>query len=661
MEIDQEKQKRIELAMNKIHKQFGKGAMIRMSDKPDQQVEVISTGSLGLDIALGVNGYPRGRIIEIYGPESSGKTTLTLHAIAECQKLGGAASFIDAEHSFDPGYAEALGINLKQLYFTQPSCGEEGLEIAITAIESGGFDLVVIDSVAALTPKSEIEGEMGDSKMGLHARMMSQAMRKMTAAVSRTNTTVIFINQLRDKIGVMFGCLDYDTRVVLADNTTRKIGQIVNENQTGLLVKTFDEQGNCVEKEIAQVFRNSEERVDEFLSFTVAKGRDNGRCQFRATPNHLISTIAGDVPAEILEEGDEVLTLQYKTLDEQSFQILLGGLYGDSHLKVKGNGYFSSVQNQHGFKQVAYCKWKGKLLGALVNSYSKKYNAWQTKPLLEFDRFNQRSLEWIDQLQLLGLAIMYMDDGSFHTDRCFIYKKWSTAELEVLHNRIYYLTGASGSISEKYGRITYCTAQMRKLHDAMAMHIHPSMRYKLYDTCPFDFEELPTYQRQQVEILYPMPILKIEQSTKKSIKFDIEVKDTHHYLADGVLVHNSPETTTGGNALKFYASVRLDIRRSTQIKDGEEAVGSKTKVKVVKNKVAPPFKTAEFDIIFGEGISKTGEVLDKAVELEIVKKAGSWFSYGETKLGQGREAVRELLKDNPELTDELELKIKQSI
>jgi recombination protein RecA len=289
---------------------------------------VIPSGSLGLDIALGVGGYPRGRIIEIYGPESSGKTTLTLHAIAECQKLGGAASFIDAEHSFDPSYSEKLGVDLEQLYFTQPSCGEEGLEIAITAIESGGFDLVVIDSVAALTPKSELDGEMGDSKMGLHARMMSQAMRKMTAAVSRTNTTVIFINQLREKIGVMFG---------------------------------------------------------------------------------------------------------------------------------------------------------------------------------------------------------------------------------------------------------------------------------------------------------------------------------------------SPETTTGGNALKFYASVRLDVRRSTQIKDGDEVMGSKTKVKVVKNKVAPPFKSAEFDIMFNQGISKVGEILDAAVEFEIVKKSGSWFSYGETKLGQGRDAVKDILGDNPELMDEIEQKIKQQL
>jgi recombination protein RecA len=322
------KLKALQLTLDKLDKTYGKGTVMKMGDKAIEEVEVISSGSLGLDLALGVNGYPRGRVIEIYGPESSGKTTLTLHAIAEAQKAGGIAAFIDAEHAFDRNYAEKLGVDIENLIISQPDNGEQALEIAENLIRSGAIDIVVIDSVAALTPKSEIEGEMGDSKMGLHARLMSQALRKLTGTISKTHCTVFFINQLREKIGVMFG---------------------------------------------------------------------------------------------------------------------------------------------------------------------------------------------------------------------------------------------------------------------------------------------------------------------------------------------NPETTTGGNALKFYASVRLDIRRSSQIKDGENVIGNRTKVKVVKNKVAPPFKTAEFDIMYGEGVSKTGEILDLAVEFEIVKKAGSWFSYGETKLGQGRDAVKSLIKDNPELADELEQKIKASI
>mgnify|MGYP000218149779 FL=1 len=323
------KLKALKLTLDKLDKAYGKGTVMKMSDAAIQDVDAISSGSLGLDIALGVGGYPRGRVIEIYGPESSGKTTLTLHAIAEAQKAGGIAAFIDAEHAFDRFYAEKLGVDIDNLIISQPDNGEQALEIADNLIRSGAIDIVVVDSVAALTPKSEIEGEMGDSKMGLHARLMSQALRKLTGSISKTNCTVIFINQLREKIGVMFG---------------------------------------------------------------------------------------------------------------------------------------------------------------------------------------------------------------------------------------------------------------------------------------------------------------------------------------------NPETTTGGNALKFYASVRLDIRRSTQIKDSNgNVLGNKTRVKVVKNKVAPPFKMAEFDIMYGEGVSKVGEVLDVAVEHEIVKKAGSWFSYQDTKLGQGRDAVKSIIKDNPELLEELEVKIKASL
>ena len=323
------KLKALKLTLDKLDKAYGKGSVMKLGDQTVEKVDAIPSGSIGLNLAMGIGGYPKGRVVEIYGPESSGKTTLSLHAIAECQKGGGIAAFIDAEHAFDRFYAEKLGVDLAELVISQPDNGEQALEIADNLIRSGAVDALVIDSVAALTPKSEIEGEMGDSKMGLHARIMSQAMRKLTASISKTNCTVFFLNQLREKIGVMFG---------------------------------------------------------------------------------------------------------------------------------------------------------------------------------------------------------------------------------------------------------------------------------------------------------------------------------------------NPETTTGGNALKFYASVRLDIRRSTQIKDTEGAVlGNKTRVKVVKNKVAPPFKTAEFDIMYGEGISKTGEIIDLGVEHEIIEKSGSWFSYGGTKLGQGRDSVKLLLKDNPELMEELEGKIFQII
>jgi len=323
-----EKLKALKLTIDKIEKDFGKGSVMMMNERGEAQQEVISTGSIGLDVALGIGGLPKGRVVEIYGPESSGKTTVATHVIAEAQKKGGMCAIIDAEHAFDSSYAQKLGVDVDNLLISQPDYGEQALEIADRLILSGALDVVVIDSVAALVPKSELEGEMGDSKMGLQARLMSQALRKLTATISKTNTICIFINQLREKIGVMFG---------------------------------------------------------------------------------------------------------------------------------------------------------------------------------------------------------------------------------------------------------------------------------------------------------------------------------------------NPETTTGGNALKFYSSVRLDIRRMAQIKDGEEAIGNRVKVKVVKNKVAPPFRSAEFDIVFGEGISKTGEIIDMGVELGIVQKSGSWFSYNSDKLGQGRDAVKQLLTDNPELANEIETKIREKI
>ncbi len=327
-EIRKEKLKAVQLAMGKIEKDYGKGSIMMLGAQAVENVPVIKSGSIALDAALGVGGYPRGRVIEIYGPESSGKTTLAIHAIAEAQKNGGIAAIIDAEHAFDRFYAEKLGVDIDNLIISQPDCGEQALEIADNLIRSGAIDIIVIDSVAALTPKAEIEGEMGDSKMGLQARLMSQALRKLTATINKTQTCCIFINQLREKIGVMFG---------------------------------------------------------------------------------------------------------------------------------------------------------------------------------------------------------------------------------------------------------------------------------------------------------------------------------------------NPETTTGGNALKFYASIRIDIRRTGQLKDGDAVIGNRTKVKVVKNKVAPPFKQAEFDILYGEGISKVGEIIDMAVELEIIKKSGSWFSYSESKLGQGRDTVKQLLDDNPELREEIENKIREKI
>lgn len=408
----------------------------------------------------------------------SHNTTLALHAIANTQKMGGNVAFIDAEHALDPIYAEALGANIDELIISQPDTGEQALEIADTLVRSGAIDLIVVDSVAALTPRVELEGEMGQSHVGLQARLMSQALRKMTGGLNQTGTTAIFINQLREKIGVMFGCFQYDTLVNLADGGTEKIGKIVDQKLEVEVLSYNPETQKVEPKKIVNWFDNGE--ADEFLQFTVEKLHNDGVTRFATTRNHQISTPNGWEEAEDLRVGDEILATTHGSV----------GTGGDA------------------------------------------------------------------------------------------------------------------------------TVAPAKILD-----------------------------------------IQIQTSADSMRKFDIEVEGNHNYFVDGAMVHNSPETTTGGKALKFYASVRLDIRRIESLKDGTTVVANRTRVKVVKNKVSPPFRQAEFDIIFGEGISREGGIIDLGVEHGIVRKAGAWYTYEGDQLGQGKEKARHFLKDNPDLADEIENKI----
>ena len=299
-----DREKALAAALVQIERQFGKGSVMRLGDEVRAPVEAIPTGSIALDVALGVGGLPRGRVVEIYGTEGGGKTTIALQAIANAQKLGGIAAFIDAEHALDPGYAQKLGVDTDALLVSQPDTGEQALEIADVLIRSGAIDIVVIDSVAALVPRAEIEGEMGDSHVGLQARLMSQALRKLTGAISQTKTTVIFINQLREKIGVMFGCMSYTTRITLADGSQEKIGKIVNQRMPVEVLSYDPETGTTVPRRVISWFNNG--RAEKFLQFTVAKSGGNRRAQFAATENHLIRTPGGWRPAGELIPGDRV-------------------------------------------------------------------------------------------------------------------------------------------------------------------------------------------------------------------------------------------------------------------------------------------------------------------------------------------------------------------
>src|SRR2546421_2941432 len=300
-----ERDKALDMALGQIEKQFGKGAIMRMGETTHMDLEAISTGALSLDLALGIGGLPRGRIVELYGPESAGKSSLAMHVVAEAQRNGGIAAYIDAEHAMDPVYAKAIGVNIDDMLISQPDTGEQALEIVDTLVRSGALDVIVIDSVAALTPRAEIEGEMGDSHMGLQARLMSQALRKLTGSVSRSHTIVLFINQLREKIGVMFGCMQYGTRVTLADGTQEKIGKIVNQRMP-VEVLSYDPTLNAiVPKKVVNWFDNG--RTEQFLQFTVAHPGGNGRAQFGCTPNHQIRTPGGWREAQELQAGDRVL------------------------------------------------------------------------------------------------------------------------------------------------------------------------------------------------------------------------------------------------------------------------------------------------------------------------------------------------------------------
>ncbi len=471
---DEARQKALDAALQDLTKRFGDGSIIRLGEAAHMVVDVIPSGSLGLDIALGVGGMPRGRVVEIYGPESSGKTTLCLHVIAEAQKRGGLAAFVDMEHALDPIYAERLGVDVNRLYVSQPDTGEQALEICEALVRSGALDVVVVDSVAALVPRAEIEGEMGDSHVGLQARLMSQALRKLSGAIKQSNTSVLFTNQIREKVGVMYGCFSYDTPVMLADGRTVQIGTIV-ENKLDVEVMSYNTLTQRFEpRRIVNWFDNGP--TEMFLRITA------GLSQFTCTPNHLILTEDGYIPAEELVIGDRVITA-------------------------------------------------------------------------------------VSELALAG--------------------------------------GPNA----------------------------------------------PLYQ----PLSMPVEIIEMVPAPENNHRFDIEVEGNHCYVVDGVVVHNSPETQPGGRALKFYASVRLDIRRMEGIKQGGDTIGNRVRVRVTKNKVAPPFRECEFDIMFYEnGISKTGEILDLGVELEIIEKRGAFFRYNDGLLGQGRENAKQYLTENSATADLIE-------
>jgi recombination protein RecA len=687
-----DRDKALEAALVQIERQFGKGSVMRLGEQARVPVDVIPTGSIALDVALGLGGLPRGRIIEVYGPESSGKTTVALHALANAQKAGGIAAFIDAEHALDPTYAQNLGVDTDALLVSQPDTGEQALEIADMLIRSGAIDVVVIDSVAALVPKAEIEGEMGDSHVGLQARLMSQALRKITGALSQTKTTAIFINQLREKVGVMFGCMSYGTRVTLADGTQEKIGKIVNQRIDVEVLSYDPETDRMVPRKIVNWFDNG--KADYFLQFTVAKSGGNGRAQFAATENHLIRTPGGWRQAGELIAGDRVLVAEKHLLSDQQLQFVLGALMGDGALSPNVRDRSGTrFRMGHGAKQVEYLDWKVSLLGNI--GHSRMVNAKGAvfadfTPLPELAELHDAvyfgngkkhlSWEYLKSLTPLALAVWYMDDGTFtvRSKGAQARTAGGTGRVEICveamspgsrERLVRYLRDTHkldvqliSKGTRQVSAILFTTAASEKFQKLVAPFVHPSMDYKLLPRFRGQFAVEPQFA-SETQRLVAVRVLNVhvKPPTRSMHRFDIEVEGLHNYFVDGVMVHNSPETTSGGKALKFYASVRLDIRRIETLKDGTESVGNRTRVKVVKNKLAPPFRNAEFDILYGIGISREGSLIDLGVEQGIVRKAGAWYTYEGDQLGQGKENARTFLRDNEDLANEIEKKIKEKL
>ena len=681
-----DRDKALETALVQIERQFGKGSIMRLGQEGHVPVEVIPTGSISLDVALGIGGLPRGRIVEIYGPESSGKTTVALHAVANAQRAGGIAAFIDAEHALDPDYAKKLGVDTDQLLVSQPDTGEQALEIMDMLIRSGAIDIVVVDSVAALVPRAEIEGEMGDSHVGLQARLMSQALRKITGALNQAKTTAIFTNQLREKVGVMFGCASWYTNVTLADGTREKIGKIVNQKMQVEVLSYDPELGRVVPKKVVNWFNNG--RAEEFLHFTVERcggGTGHGRAIMDLTRNHLVRTPGGWREAGEIAVGDRVMLAQPYLLSQTQVQIILGALMGDGSLSrpVRKDDRSARFRMGHGAVQAAYLDWKVSLLENVPHSTTSNAKGAvfaDFTPLAELGELHEAvyfgdgrkhlSGDYLKSLTPLALAVWYMDDGCFTVRSKGVQERTrgGTGRIEICVEAMSagsrerlasYLRDTHGLDvkvvargTRKMNVLQFTTAASEKFQKLVAPYVHPSMEYKLLPRFRGQFVVKPEFVEPTIRPV-PVRVLRVESKTNYPMmsRYDIEVEGSHNYLADGIIVHNSPETTSGGKALKFYASVRLDVRRIETLKDGTDAVGNRTRVKVVKNKCLAE-GTRVFDPVTGL-THRIEEIVDGRLPVHVVsadkngelsvREVKSWFDQGE------QEVIGLRLRDNTEL------------
>jgi recombination protein RecA len=689
------REKNIELALSSITKQFGDGSIMRLGSNAKMKVETVSTGSLAIDLALGVGGLPLGRVTEIYGPESSGKTTFCLSVIAEVQRKGGLAAFIDVEHALDPKYARVVGVNLDDLLVSQPDSGEDALNIMETLIRSNSIDIIVLDSVAALVTKAELDGQMGDMTMGSQARLMSQAMRRLTAVVSKTKCVCIFTNQIREKIGVMFGCFPYQTGVMMAKGRTKSIGALVNGQEPEKVISWNPQTNTFAPTVVKRRFKHGRNVTNfkltdneigalrtAYRTLVFRYPNDAGFNKFSCTPNHIIFTPSGEVSAEDLKLGDKILVRHTSVKFSSDLQdLLLGSMLGDGSLKqdAKMTAWY---REEHAQPQKEYAKWKEKAFAGYCRKSSDNEHGYgfSTVALYEFGqmrpkfyplnkRYKHITTELLEQLNPLSLAVWYQDDGTNNRQKtggnkktiylhrlteeeCRAFEKVFAKKFGLKCSIKYYPKGSSS-------RIAFHGKEADKFEDIIRSYCHPSMAYKLTDHPEIGSKlaGLDFSMRERDEAI-PCEIFECREKFidgKMGVRYNVEVEENGNFLlANGAIVHNSPETTSGGRALKFFASIRIDIRRKDQIKTPEgKVIGNRTKIKVVKNKVAPPFTEVEFDIMYNEGISSSGSLVDLGVEQKVLEKKGSWITYQGELVGQGRDAAKQTLREKPELAEKI--------